>query len=439
MAKHAVLSASSSPRWLKCAAAPMMERGRPDASSDAADDGTATHYLASECLIMGLDAADVLGAMIVIDENGSAVWCREGDPVFSARNAMDKVLPVNVERCERAQMYIDHVRDLVAGDEHAQLFVEESVPIGSITGEEGAEGTADALVFNPTYHTLHVCDLKDGYNYVDASTPQLRLYALGALEKYGDLYDDIELVVCWIIQPRTGEPRKVEYDVDMLRFFGAVMQDRARSCLDTLKYPDEVAPEDFAPSEDTCKYCKAKGDCAARASSALGAMVGEFQNLDDAIAAIPDSAARPLTLSTDQLDALFPLLDHVANWAKDVRGEIDWRALTGEHTFTTCKVVAGKKGNRAWADEVQAEEMLKTMRLKHDQMYQYKVITPTTAEKLAKTGDIGPRQWPKLQSLITQKDGAPTVVSIDDKRPALEVKPIASEFKSLDDDLSGLD
>jgi hypothetical protein len=57
-----------------------------------------------------------------------------------------------------------------------------------------------------------------------------------------------------------------------------------------------------------------------------------------------------------------------------------------------------------------------------------KLISPATAEKLAKAGDIGERQWAKVQELITQKDGVPHVAPESDSRPALEIKPVAEDF-----------
>nr|WP_284109456.1 DUF2800 domain-containing protein [Acinetobacter pittii] len=41
---------------------------------------------------------------------------------------------------------------------------------------------------------------------------------------------------------------------------------------------------------------------------------------------------------------------------------------------------------------------------------------------------IGPRQWTKIEALITQADGKPTVAPESDKRPALDMKP---QFEDL--------
>ena len=69
-------------------------------------------------------------------------------------------------------------------------------------------------------------------------------------------------------------------------------------------------------------------------------------------------------------------------------------------------------------------------------MYDMKVISPTSAEKLAKVETIGKRQWPKLQTLITQSDGKPHVAPVSDSRPALTVTPVADDFTDVTVDLA---
>ncbi|MGF2525853.1 DUF2800 domain-containing protein, partial [Ralstonia pseudosolanacearum] len=89
-----------------------------------------------------------------------------------------------------------------------------------------------------------------------------------------------------------------------------------------------------------------------------------------------------------------------------------------------------KKGARTWTDETEAEAALKKMRLKTDQMYTQSLISPTTAEKLvkapkAKKGEptlppvLGPTQWNRLQALITQDIGKPSIVLETDPRPTI--------------------
>jgi hypothetical protein len=136
------------------------------------------------------------------------------------------------------------------------------------------------------------------------------------------------------------------------------------------------------------------------------------------------------------LGACLTKVDLIEDWCKAIRAEAERRLLAGDKV-PGFKVVQGKKGNRQWADAKVAEETLKTMRVKLEDMYDFKLISPTTADKLAKAGTIGPRQWPKLQSLITQNEGKPHVAPESDSRPALVVTPVVEDFNDVTaDDLA---
>jgi len=64
-------------------------------------------------------------------------------------------------------------------------------------------------------------------------------------------------------------------------------------------------------------------------------------------------------------------------------------------------------------------------------MYDFKLISPASAEKLAKAEVLGKRQWPKLQELITQSEGKPHVAPASDSRPALTVTPVVDDFTDV--------
>jgi hypothetical protein len=93
--------------------------------------------------------------------------------------------------------------------------------------------------------------------------------------------------------------------------------------------------------------------------------------------------------------------------------------------------VQGKRGNRQWGNAEDAEAMLKSMKVKHDQMYDYKLVSPTTVEKLAKAEVIGPRQWAKIIGLITQSEGQPSVAPLSDKRAVLVTSAAVSDFDDV--------
>ena len=75
--------------------------------------------------------------------------------------------------------------------------------------------------------------------------------------------------------------------------------------------------------------------------------------------------------------------------------------------------------------------MLKSMRLKHDEMYDYKIISPTTAEKVLKDS---PKRWNRLLALIKQSEGQPSVQPESDKRPALVITATVDDFEVVGKD-----
>lgn len=187
----------------------------------------------------------------------------------------------------------------------------------------------------------------------------------------------------------------------------------------------EVTQDDFTPGEKQCRFCKAKATCPSLATAvaeeiALGAPASpeEFAVLEPRV----DTDAARLARAMSAVGL-------IEDWCKAVRAEVERRLLAGD-PVAGFKLVQGKRGNRKWADEAEATEALKSMRLKVEEMYDLKLITPTTAEKLAKAGTLGPRQWTRLQDLITQAEGSPSVAPESDKRPAL-VRAAAEDFEAL--------
>jgi hypothetical protein len=120
----------------------------------------------------------------------------------------------------------------------------------------------------------------------------------------------------------------------------------------------------------------------------------------------------------------------IEDWCKAVRAKVEAELFAGR-PVPGYKLVQGKKGNRQWTSKEEAEAMLKGFKLKVEEMYDLKLISPTSAEKLAKAAVIGPRQWPKLSAYITQAEGSPSVAPESDKRPALVVTPVADAFEDL--------
>jgi hypothetical protein len=170
-----------------------------------------------------------------------------------------------------------------------------------------------------------------------------------------------------------------------------------------------------------------------------------LDNFDDDQALTPDAVQD----ATDDLkyDTPASLADKmrvtglIEQWIKAVRGKVETDLLAGT-PVPGYKIVQGKRGNRKWADATEVESVLKSMRLKVEEMYDLTLISPTTAEELTKRKDdagkpiLGPRQWKKLQDSITRAEGGLSVAPDSDPRPAVDMTPKVDDFDDLGDDLT---
>jgi hypothetical protein len=176
--------------------------------------------------------------------------------------------------------------------------------------------------------------------------------------------------------------------------------------------------EDFNPGDKQCQWCRAKAVCPARLDKVKEIVGGDFQEIQ---------AADMLT--ANDLGDIWPQLDFIEDWAKAVRGRIEYELLQGNEVPGT-KLVEGRRGNRDWESGDEAEALLKSFRLKQEEMYSFKLLGPKPILELLKDQ---PRRAKKVEAMITQKSGKPHVAHVSDKRPALEIKPVVDEFQAVDD------
>jgi hypothetical protein len=375
-----------------CHGSVALEAPFPDSSSAFAAEGTLAHEIASECLISGADPAQVIGQPATVD-------------------GFDFIID---------QTMVDHVKDYMKlvheYAEGGELMVEKRVGIGHLTGEEGAGGTSDVIIIKGS--EIIVIDLKYGMGVrVDAdANPQLMIYALGALNEY-DLIGDFDTVTMVIHQPRLNHVSEYSIPVEQLLAFG----DDVRSAADKVRSPDA----DLAPGEKQCKFCKAKATCPALRAE-MAEVVGGSADLSD----FADLVAREITSETSDnyLPVAMSKIEMIEQWCKAVRAETERRLLAGQ-PVTGYKLVEGRAGNRDWRDAKAVEEMMKkTFRMRDDQVYDFKLISPTKAEKVFKEN---PKRWANLQEQIVRSEGKPSVAPATDKRPAMDIKSIAEEFGDL--------
>lgn len=405
---HAKLSPSGAHRWMSCPGSVVLEANYPDQSSAYADEGTAAHTLAAYVLQDKTEADEYIGEVIHVGERKFTV---------------DKTMAAHVGN------YVKLVRELAAGH---TLLVERKVPIGHLTGETGATGTADAVIINGAERNLTVVDLKYGMGVqVDAvENPQLQMYALGAYEAYSVLAD-FDTVSMYIHMPRLNHVSEYHIGVAELLQFADEVRVGATNVSDA--HADGAKAGHFAreylqPGEKQCRFCKAKASCPALLAEVTEVVGGKPATAEDFAQFTPDAAGELGSAGDNYLSMAMAKVGLVEDWCKAIRAEVERRLLRGD-TVPGYKLVEGKLGNRQWTSQDEAEAVMKSMRLKQDEMYERKIISPTAAEKVLKQN---PAKWEKLQKLITRNPGKPSVAPAADKRPALAVHTAtADDFAAL--------
>jgi len=391
-----------------------MEKGYPNTSSEFADEGTVAHYLGERCLLTRADAKEYIGAVVRIDGEGA---------YFSDGNGHE----VDAEMADYVQTYVDTVLGYAASG--GTLLVEKELPLTGITGEPDAVGTADAVVLHDD--EIIIIDLKYGRGVeVEAEeNDQLKIYALAALEQYAMLGDftQCRLVISQPRVSRTPSEWVVLVD-DLIAWRDFTVAPAAFNAMDFYENGGLIT-DDLNPSEKACRWCKAKADCPALADHVSKTIEAEFTDLSTECATTGEEIIYSLTPTAPLLlSQKMAAVDLIENWCKAIRAEVERQLLAGSEV-SGYKLVQGRKGPRAWGDAVAAEELLKKMRLKKEEMYDFKLISPTTAEKVLKET---PNRWNKVLPLITQSEGKPSVAPISDKRPVISFTPVESEFEAIE-------
>ncbi|WP_336983812.1 DUF2800 domain-containing protein [Cedecea sp. HN178] len=145
---------------------------------------------------------------------------------------------------------------------------------------------------------------------------------------------------------------------------------------------------------------------------------------------IADLIERVPLLTSEQLAEVYSQVDRIEMFCKAIRERVA-NDLGAGLPIPGFKLVTTPPGGLEWSDVATVEELLKSFRLKQEQMYSYTVITPEQAEKLIK--ESSPRRWPKVEALITRADGKPAVAPETDPRPALTINPV-NDFDDVSDD-----
>ncbi len=390
---HALLSPSSAVTWMNCPGAPSLYKDMPEETSEYAEEGTQAHALAEQAAINefsddAADRADLTGDPEMVD--CAVAWAE----------------------CLRKVTEPGLMRGMQHTSTRRSWKAEQAVNISHITGNPTDTGTCDfcALVVGGW---LVVADFKYGRGVPVQceENPQLMTYASALVRSLRQHVHRVRLV---IFQPRLSrEPQVWETTVEHIDEFAAAAKAKAERAM-KLVGAEALTTDDLCPGEAQCRFCRAKPVCPALRQKVADETRADFEIVPTESA--PTVPALVVPETGEALSRALPWLETIEKWCDAVR-KAAMSQLEQGNQVPGFKLVAGRRGPRKWL--AGAEERLKAMRLRHDVIYEDKLVSPTVAEKAAKAGIIGARQWKALQAFITQSDGAPTIAYEWDKRPAL--------------------
>ena len=373
---HALLSPSAAARWLACPGSVPLTEKMPNEESDYAKEGTIAHHCAER---------------ILNGETASVDMLEPEEAAFMADKGLDAT-----DMLGHVMYYVDFVSRL-----GGERFVEQELDLTSITHEADAVGTSDAVVIKDD--TLYVVDLKYGMGVkVDAeNNPQIAIYARAAYNAY-ECFADFSKVHMIIVQPRLDHISEWEVSVSDLIAWTDTFTVKADECHKMRALPKSKWK--FNPTVKACRWCKARGTCAARAKFALSAAGVDI--LKD---------RKDLLLNPSDLGICLDKLELIEDWVSVIR-ETATDMLRSGTAIPGWKLVRGKEGNRKWSDESAAEDTLLSLVDTADDGYTKKLISPAQADKLVKAKKIKKEDLAAIP--VERAPGKPNLAPESDPRPA---------------------
>lgn len=376
MSKHARLSASSAHRWMNCTPSVKLEEQFDEETSVYAEEGTAAHEL-SEYKIKKF---------------------------LGKRVRKPKSEYQNDEMDEYTNEYVNFVTEQIEKAKNitkdAVILVEQKVDFSEYV--EGGFGTADLLIVYE--NNIQIIDFKYGQGVVVCAedNPQMKLYALGALNLFDALYD-IKKVTVSIVQPRLQSISTAEITIEDLLFWAN----------GELKEKAEIAfagEGEFMPGQ-YCRFCRAKALCRARADYLMDIAKHEF--------------SKPELLTDEEISEVLQKADALSRWANEIYAYAQNEAITKGKHWLNFKLVEGRS-NRKYSSEEEVADTAK--KAGFEDIYKHSLIGISDMEKL-----MGKKKFKEiLGALVYKPQGKITLVPQNDKREEVNITTAEADFKEED-------
>lgn len=376
--EHALLSPSSSSRWLNCTPSARLSENAENKSSVYAEEGTLFHEICEYCLAQwnaGVWEPDPLGEELPELKDDHLMHPLFKQEMFRhARNYCDFVMNENY--------------NLEKSDGACKMLLEEKVDISEYAPE--CFGSVDCQLVGRD--TLIVIDLKYGEGvkvYAERNT-QMMLYALGAIKGKPSI-KTIRLVIAQV--------RLNHFDVweisanDLLQWADKVLKPTAKKAF---------AGKGEQKMGDWCGFCPVKAQCRKQ----YEAVVNDF-----------DRYEYPELLTEDEICDLIEKIDKYKGWLESVNKFVYDEALRG-HKWKGYKLVAGRS-SRVITDEEAIRQDLLAKKYLEDEIFNIKLKGIGDLEKL-----VGKKQFSALYGqYVKSKPGNPKLVP--DSAPGDEINPLS--------------
>lgn len=371
MSQHALLSASSCERWMKCPPSALLNAKEADQDTTYTQEGTEAHLLCE----FKLSAA--LGRESMDPKPYMNYYTQEMEDCANDYVSFILEQKAEIEKtCKDPLVLIEQ-----------KLDFSEYVPEGF--------GTGDCLIISD--NQLQVIDFKygTGVEVFSEKNPQMMCYGLGALLLYDGIYD-IDSVKMTIFQPRKQNISSYEISKEEL-------QDWAQN---TLKPAAELAfkGEGEFKAGDHCRFCKIKNKCRKRAEYNLELARYDFEP--------------PVELEDVEIEAILEKADQLVSWVNDIKEYALNFALQGKK-WDGWKLVEGRS-NRKYKSEAETAKIVEEAGF---DPWQKKLLGITEMTKM-----LGKTKFNELlKDQIIKPKGKPTLVTRDDKRKEMNIA--ASDFE----------
>ncbi len=369
---HALLSASSSERWLNCPPSAVAAEAYPNPDTEFTREGTLAH-----------EVAEITARIRVVDGH----TYEEMVPSMAA----GKREGATPEMLDCAFDYADYIQEHIKNDK-AVVLLEQKVDFSPWVPD--GFGTCDCIIIQDD--TLTIIDYKYGVGVpVSAKdNSQMKLYALGALNDFGFAYD-VNKIEMHIFQPRINNISADSITVEELETWATKV----------VKPTAEKAAKgkgNYKPGGH-CKFCPHAGRC-----RALTKTCTEYVETHSLRVAVP-------VLAPHEVAEVLSMEPLISLWLKRVKDQAMTTMLNGD-TVPGWKIVEGKQGNRKWKDELEVAKALEAAGYSQADITETKLLSPAAMDKA-----LGKKTVAELLAdFIDRAQGAPVLAPETDKRPTYD-------------------